>query len=672
MHPTSPGQAPAGRPFVPSLCRAACLVLLSVWWPLAAGAGVGEPPPGIGTPEPADQPAPIDPASVDAPAQPSQARFDIDLKAPEEVRSLLLRHMDLQRFRLLDDLTAPELERLLARAPDNLRSLLGTLGHFSPVIEVSVLAEGGRGASPLGTVRITVEPGPLTRVASARVYFRGDMATNAAANDQRAAIEREVALPVGERFTQAAWDQTKTRVLRLLTGERYPNGRLLNSLADIDADARQARLYLELDSGPLRRLGAIEIRGAQRYDAAQAERLARLAGVEPGADYSLERLQAAQAQVAASDRYESVLVTVEPDGDEADLPVLVQLRERQRQRLQIGLGGSTDNGPRLSLEYRHQQVPGIGWRSINRIQLERNDKLAETSWAGSLDDQAWRWGASARWAEQNDGLNTTTSQRLRWGRSQEDTAQDQGQYLQFDRARTVNSAQRTLIRARSRSALSINQAWTWRRFDNPVFPEHGQGLALELGLGATLEGTPQPFARAQARWLTYWPLGGPSPVLRSEQSPTRSQTGTPEATEQGRLGRLALRLEGGAVLARWETTLPDTQLFLTGGDASVRGYGLRDIGVAQDDGSVSPGRYLAVASIEWQRPIWRDGRRTPWEHVLFVDGGAVADRQQDLRAQWGVGSGVRYNSPVGPLQVDLAYGLAVRSWRLHLSVGFAF
>ncbi|MCU0956412.1 MAG: BamA/TamA family outer membrane protein [Hydrogenophaga sp.] len=373
--------------------------------------------------------------------------------------------------------------------------------------------------------------------------------------------------------------------------------------------------------------------------------------------------------MAGSDRYESVLVTVEPAGDETELTVRVQLRERQRQKLQIGLGGSTDNGPRLSLEYRHQQVPGIGWRVDNRVQLERSDKLAQTVWTGAQDEQAWRWAASARWAEQNDGFNTTTSQRLRWGRSQEEGARDQGQYLQFDRARTVNSSQRSLIRARSRSALSLNQAWTWRQFDNPVFPERGQGLALELGVGATLEGTPQPFARAQARWLTYWPLGRSLPVMRPEPGQARSPTA---AAEQGRLGRLALRLEGGAVLARGDTALPDTQLFLAGGDASVRGYGLRDIGVDQGDGRVSPGRYLAVASVEWQRPIWRGGRPTPWEHVLFVDGGTVADRRQDLSARWGVGSGVRYNSPVGPLQVDLAYGLATRSWRLHLSVGFAF
>ncbi|MDP2249647.1 MAG: BamA/TamA family outer membrane protein, partial [Hydrogenophaga sp.] len=97
-----------------------------------------------------------------------------------------------------------------------------------------------------------------------------------------------------------------------------------------------------------------------------------------------------------------------------------------------------------------------------------------------------------------------------------------------------------------------------------------------------------------------------------------------------------------------------------------------DIGVRQADGSVLPGRYKGVVSLEWQRPIFNANGRSPVESVLFIDGGAVADRAGDLKPLWGVGTGVRYNSPVGPLQLDLAYGLETRRLRLHLNVGFTF
>ncbi len=44
----------------------------------------------------------------------------------------------------------------------------------------------------------------------------------------------------------------------------------------------------------------------------------------------------------------------------------------------------------------------------------------------------------------------------------------------------------------------------------------------------------------------------------------------------------------------------------------------------------------------------------------------------DLNTQVGVGAGVRWKTPVGPLQIDLAYGVQVKKLRLHLNVGFVF
>jgi translocation and assembly module TamA len=113
-------------------------------------------------------------------------------------------------------------------------------------------------------------------------------------------------------------------------------------------------------------------------------------------------------------------------------------------------------------------------------------------------------------------------------------------------------------------------------------------------------------------------------------------------------------------------------LFLSGGDNTVRGYALRSLGVLQADGSVNPGRVLGVGSVEWQRPWLVQSQRSAWEQTFFVDVGAVADRAQALTAKVGVGTGVRYRSPVGPLQLDLAYGVATHRLRLHMTLGFRF
>jgi translocation and assembly module TamA len=133
-----------------------------------------------------------------------------------------------------------------------------------------------------------------------------------------------------------------------------------------------------------------------------------------------------------------------------------------------------------------------------------------------------------------------------------------------------------------------------------------------------------------------------------------------------------LRAEAGAVLAKSDITLPSTQLFLTGGDTSVRGYGYHELGVTLADGQTTSGRYLGLASVEWQRPIVVNGHLTDWESTVFIDAGSVANKAAELRAKFGVGIGARWKSPVGPLQIDLAYGVAVERFRLHLNVGFAF
>lgn len=628
----------------------------------------------------ADADTPRPPRSLRAPVG---ARFEIDMQVPEEaMRDFLLRHMEVQRYRELRNLDANELGRLLAQAPANVRELLATLGHFSPTVEVipppglgETVADSAspvdRNAPPpsLGTITIKVDPGPVTQVASVNVSFVGDIANAPEAEAQRADIQREAGLIAGLPFSQADWDRAKTAALRRLIAQRYPMGRLQNSLADIDNEAHQARLYIELDSGKAMRMGEVVVQGAERYDPVTAERLVRLTGLTPGSDYDFDKLQAAQRRISESGYYDSVFVYVEPTTDGETLPVMVQLRESKRQKVVIGIGGSTDNGARLSLEHTHNSVPGIGWRAVSKLQLERDDQLASTDWSSIPNNDGWRKIVGAQLAKQLDDFTTTSSQRLRVGQTQLGVEYDRSFYLQYDRARVTSGLVSAAAQEEAKSAVSANYAWTRRRFDDPIFPHRGYGLAVELGVGYTLGSDRQPFGRTQARWLTYWPLGAISRAADPVPGQPRDLSAPGRRTQ---LGRLALRLEGGAVIARDSAPIPDTQLFITGGDNTVRGYGLRDIGVPRADGSIGPGRYKGVVSLEWQRPIWNADQRSNWENVIFIDGGAIANKAGDLKPLWGVGTGIRYNSPVGPLQLDLAYGLETKRFRIHLNVGFTF
>jgi translocation and assembly module TamA len=589
----------------------------------------------------AAQPVPEPAAGLPAPATAGPS-FDIQIRAPDQVRSLLERHLELRRYREVTDLDDAELARLIEMAERDVRELVATLGYFSPKILITRDPVPGTKS----TIIVAVDPGEPVSVADVAVNFEGDIAQS---GDSDAVVQREGIrggwrLPVGQPFTQSGWDDAKAQALRQVVARRYPAGRISYSLADIDAPARRAHLGIRLDSGPLFRLGPMQVSGVERYEPILVPRLARL---PPGSIYDRERILQAQLRLASSGYFDSAFILVDPESDPKAAPVQVTVREAPLQKVVLGVGLTTDSGPRLSVEHLHNRVPGLGWRALSKLQLDRKAPFVQTELTAIPDEHGWRWSVLARAERLDDGNLVTHGQRLRAGRFRTEEHIDRNMYVQFDRAtvQTEAGAPVSTADAGAGSALSANYVWTGRYFDHPTFPSSGHGLALEVGGGFTLAGDNNPFQRTVFRWLGLRPL---------------------------REGRLQLRTEAGAVVARASARVPSTQLFRTGGDTSVRGYGYRAIGVELPGGQVGPGRYLAVGSVEWQRPIRRRGLPTEFESVVFLDAGGVTDRLADLRFSVGVGAGVRWKSPVGPVQADLAYGVKKRKLRLHMSVGFVF
>ena len=625
-----------------------------VWWPafFAYALAVSGALHAQTVPVSPDAPAPVQSGRQIPDQGPSQTlAFDIEIQAPPEIKDYLQRHLELQRYRELGDLDASELERLLTSAQSNVKELLGTLGYFSPEIAIAV-RDTPQNPKAARRVDISVQPGEAVKISEVRIDFVGAIAEGDVAQDQRRTIESNWPLRTGMPFTQAEWNAAKNQSLRRLTVRRYPVGQILASRADIDPDANTAALSVTLDSGPAYRLGDVKVSGMQRFDAELVTRLARL---QPGADYDQGQLLEAQQRLSDSGFFDSVYVSLDTTaGSPSQAPILIQLREAKLQKIVLGVGASTDSGPRLSMEHTHNQVPGIGWRAVSKLSLDRATRSAGSELTSPPDESGWRWVTSALVQSQMLGSFDVTSQRLRLGRTKGGERIDRNFYFQYDRARVFGSSGPNA--SGDADALSANYALTQRNFDSLPFPSSGYGLGAELGGGVTLGSNRQPYLRTQVRWLGLISLAGPGSGVRTTL----------------RAGRVALRAEGGAVLTRNGAELPNTQLFLTGGDNNVRGYAYRSIGNKLQSGATAAGRYLAAGSVEWQRPIVVNNKVTEWESTVFIDAGAVADKPGDLRAKVGVGVGARWKSPVGPLQIDVAYGVAVKKLRLHLSVGFNF
>ncbi|RTL46861.1 MAG: outer membrane protein assembly factor [Burkholderiales bacterium] len=575
-------------------------------------------------PVPAAPPAPGLPA--DAPAV-----YSLDIRVDDSaLRSLLQDNLDLARYRASEAALSPiELARLAAAAPAQAASLLETEGYFNAQAEVS------RDPSDETRLRLTVTPGPLTRVGTLDIAFTEGLAEDDGMT-LRESLRNAWALKPGAAFTQAQWATSKSELLLRARAGGFPLARWAETAARVDPDAHTAELRLVLASGNRARLGALRIEGLKRQD---RETIERLTGYRAGDAYTEQKLAEFQERLAKTQLFDAVRVqllpeTVEPDGT---TPVQVTVTESPLQQATVAVGYHSNNGQSISVEHLHRRPFDLPVRARSKLQLSRDLRGTELELSSHPQPDLHRNIAAFQFERDRSGDTVATNLGLRLGRLYESARDERLSYVELLRAREAAGGQ-----VNTNLAVSLNQQWIRRRLDSSLLPTDGhQALAL-LGLGYARGGgtdTSNPFGRVQFKLGAYQPLGGWYASARAEVA---------------------------QVLAAERVGVPEKLLFLAGGDDSVRGYGYRSLGV-QRNGLTVGGRVMATSSIEVARPFTMS-LPSVWG-ALFVDAGNAASRWSDYRAVVGYGAGVRWRSPVGPLRVDAARAQETGKWRLHFSVG---
>ncbi|RZJ86629.1 MAG: outer membrane protein assembly factor, partial [Brevundimonas sp.] len=136
---------------------------------------------------------------------------------------------------------------------------------------------------------------------------------------------------------------------------------------------------------------------------------------------------------------------------------------------------------------------------------------------------------------------------------------------------------------------------------------------------------------------------------------------------------LAGRVRLGSILGGEELTVPSDRLFYSGGGGSVRGYEYQGVGPRLPDNTPRGGLSLFEASIEARQDIGRS-----FQAVAFLDAGAVGYQETPNlgNTRYGVGVGVRYKLPFGPVRADIAVPLDRRegdaAFQVYVSIGQAF
>jgi len=125
------------------------------------------------------------------------------------------------------------------------------------------------------------------------------------------------------------------------------------------------------------------------------------------------------------------------------------------------------------------------------------------------------------------------------------------------------------------------------------------------------------------------------------------------------------RADLGATLVDQFDQLPPSYRFYAGGINSIRGYTYKELGPKDSAGNVIGGKFLTVLSLEYEKAVFDD-----WGISAFVDSGD-AYNLGNILLKTGVGIGVRWYSPFGPVRVDFAVPLneADSAFQIHFAAG---
>jgi translocation and assembly module TamA len=569
--------------------------------------------------------------------------LEVRIDAPPELASLLQAHLETARVaRLKEPLTLEELERLQRVSLQTAQDLLATEGYFSPRIEDALQHEGSDHGACLAAsamaaciLQYRVEPGPRTLVSKVDIRFAGAVSESGEDRDRvRSRVRHRFVLKPEMPFRQADWESAKSRVLRPLLVANYPAARIAESAARVDPDRHTAELSLMIDSGPAFYYGPVEISGNQRYP---AEIASNLSPVKAGQPYREQDMLDYQKALAESGYYVHGAVTIDPDpARAAAAPVRVTLEEKPARLLSVGAGYSTDTGARVQAAYERRDF-------LERSLILKLDATLETKQQDG--------GAALTWPRESRGYQDSLGLRLEHTDIEQQFTESK--MLVGSRGRKRGDVETTLslqyLTERqdlngelhfNNKALMANYAWTQRTVRQVYFPVEGYVLSLQAGGAAEALLSDQSFIRLYGRYTHYSRLGDK--------------------------GRLILRAELGGVLASSPDGIPTAYLFRAGGDNSVRGYAYQSLG-KDIVGAVQSVPYLATASAEYNYFFTRT-----WGMAVFMDAGDAADSFASLSPAVGVGLGVRYRSPVGPLNLDLAYGEATGEFHLHFALGVSF
>lgn len=479
-------------------------------------------------------------------------------------------------------------------------------------------------------VEIHLETGKPVRVGTFDVRLTGPASTNSEFLEQTANLQ----LDTGDIFNHQKYEQIKSLLTSSARNLGYFAANFSRAEVLITKKKRRADVHLHFYSGDRYNISSVNYKSALF----PTDFLKRWQPFEGKVPYRTTYVSDLTKNLQNSGYFKYVRVTPQLEKSvDLKVPLLVELESSSENIISLGAGYATDSGPRVKGNWlrphhndRGHALEVSGGISLLKQQLsagyriphKRHPETGNYSFdLGVLNQRTEDTLSQLRTADISDHRQLTSG----WHRDM---------FLRWENERfKVGDTKRKI------NLLLPGISFSKTRSTGGLYPKRGSHLSFKLLAGNRnlLSDIDLIRATASAKHVRSW---NASHYLIS-------------------------RAELGALHSNEYEKVPTSHRFFAGGDASVRGFAYQSISPVNDNDESIGGQFLTTASIEYNYTF-----REQWALAAFIDTGrAYKDSSDPYRV--GIGFGLRWLSPVGPLRVDVGYGISedTRPVRLHLSIG---
>jgi translocation and assembly module TamA len=517
------------------------------------------------------------------------------------------------------------IERLFRDSDAKLREALEALGYYRYESQKSLDLED----SECWTATFDVVLGEPVRLRQVSVVLQGE-----AEDDEWFRLEKRSQWPAtGDVLDHGAYERFKKQLLANVQGRGYFEAEWVRSEVVVNESMTSADMLLEIESGPRYHFGEI----SYSDDVLRPALLANYAEFQPGDPYSAEAISELHESLSGSGYFGTVSIRAEPLDDGSNIvPVFVTISPGMRQVYTTGLGYATDIGVQGRLGYTNRRLNDLGHQFDSQL------------YASSVDSQVsgtYRWprgNPEAEWVDifggyQHKRTDTSETDKVTLG-------------IRVSRNRTPLWLETPYINFTGEDFRVGDQVDKSRL----LIP----GISWESTIGREI-------SRIRSGHRISLDVRGSLDEIGSDTSFLQLTGATKWAFPLGESNRLLARADLGFTINKDFEELPASVRFFAGGDNSVRGYGFETLGPTNEEGDVVGGSYLATFSVEFDRLI---GKK--WSIAAFVDTGNAFD-SFDFDFKTGIGLGLRWYSPLGPIRLDVAHPLddPTKDYRLHITLG---